>query len=94
MAGSKKEKRGGLSVKNWASVYLLLHWTGWRVNTQKEQGLFSKNAGLKQYAQISAIGSRSGGSARRRTRLLIRRVDLRSNGQERLGARAAAEGRR
>ena len=66
---------------------------GLRVDFRETQGLFSKYARANRYAQISAVGSRSGGSARRGTRLLIRRVDLRSNGQEWLGARAAVEGR-
>ena len=92
-AGSISRKRGGVCARFWAKLELFLNKGGPRVESQKAQGLFSKNARLKRYAQISAVGSRSGGSARRGTWLLIRAAVSRSGGQDLLAGVVAALGR-
>ena len=43
--GHKTGKVGGLNVKNWAYLYILLNRSGARVDTQKVQGPFCKNSG-------------------------------------------------
>ena len=67
---------------------------GLRVEYGKVEGLFNKMAKAKGYGQMSAIGSRSGGSARRVTRLLIRAVHLRSDGPDQIRVRGGGGARR
>ena len=51
-AGSILEKLRDLNIKNRSWLEILLNYHGPRVDSEKTQGLFSKSAWLKRYAQI------------------------------------------
>ena len=60
-AGSKTGKLRGLNAKNRADLELFLNCSGPRVESMKDQGLFSKKTRPNRYLRIWAVGSRSGG---------------------------------
>ena len=52
MAGSNLKKLRGVRAKFWAKLQILLNGTRLRVDFKRVQGLFSKSARPKGYAQI------------------------------------------